>query len=656
MSFTNNPSGAGSFADARSKLGSTPSSDSSSWNGDEATQPGDDLAAAKLWAVYISEAGKHDKVLVKRWKSDMEGLLIFAGLFSASLTAFIIESYKDLSPDQSAIMISLLERIAQQQLNPGAIPQALDPGIAPQTGPSTASLACNILWFLSLGLSLSCALIATLVQQWARDFLQNTEMRPSPIVRARIFSYLYFGLQRFGMHTMVEFIPFLLHLSLLLFFAGLVAFLLPINIVITAVAAGILGLISVTYLCLTVLPIISADSPYRTPLSSAIWAFFQQLSRLFCRGREAPTDQESTLTSSEDTKVPTMMEVMVSKAVASSPKRDQRDAQVIVWTVRSLTDNEELEPFVEALPDLIWGPGGQRRSYDGMINKLLDAADLHLIPRIEALLRSCDSGLLVPETEARRRISCLKALWSLAYFIGSYAGPRDSFPHFDHNLLKSQLNSKSTAPRLQDFALSASSLARWIDFCAVTSSVQRALTTLRSKQSNSTAQDLRVVIQEVQQEAYSRDFGDFCTALAQGISFNAKDLRSCLESLESFELKSFDTLLPYLKSSAALDTAPYEFEATCKIMQVSDILWKHIDVRNNVKDTLQEIITSGYIPSQAELHPVDIIVDMLLYSLGNDFGNPQAAKALAKYITYRTAGPGYNQALSGSIPMIWLLC
>ncbi|KAJ7809992.1 hypothetical protein B0H14DRAFT_3480921 [Mycena olivaceomarginata] len=54
----------------------------------------DEAAAAKMWAVYISEAEKYDKALVESWKSDMEGLLIFAGLFSASLTAFLIESYK----------------------------------------------------------------------------------------------------------------------------------------------------------------------------------------------------------------------------------------------------------------------------------------------------------------------------------------------------------------------------------------------------------------------------------------------------------------------------------------------------------------------------------------------------------------------------------
>ncbi|KAJ7803056.1 hypothetical protein B0H14DRAFT_1649352 [Mycena olivaceomarginata] len=54
--------------------------------------PSEEATVDKLWAVYISEAEKYDKALVESWKSDMEGMLIFAGLFSASLTAFLIES------------------------------------------------------------------------------------------------------------------------------------------------------------------------------------------------------------------------------------------------------------------------------------------------------------------------------------------------------------------------------------------------------------------------------------------------------------------------------------------------------------------------------------------------------------------------------------
>ncbi|KAJ6567988.1 hypothetical protein DFH09DRAFT_1155586, partial [Mycena vulgaris] len=61
--------------------------------------PSHEVAAAKLWAVYVSEAEKYDKSLVESWKNDMERMLIKAGLFSASLTVFLVESYKTMLPD-----------------------------------------------------------------------------------------------------------------------------------------------------------------------------------------------------------------------------------------------------------------------------------------------------------------------------------------------------------------------------------------------------------------------------------------------------------------------------------------------------------------------------------------------------------------------------
>ncbi|KAJ7930716.1 hypothetical protein B0H13DRAFT_880975 [Mycena leptocephala] len=268
----------------------------------------DELAAAKLWAVYISEAEKYDKPLVERWNYDMQGLLIFAGLYSASLTAFIIESYKTLTPDQGAITIALLAQISRQ-LDPQSNEKSVT--TLPSFSPSPAALTCNTLWFAGLGLSLSCALIATLVEQWTRDFIQGTEMRPSPMIRARIFSYLYFGIQRFGMHATVEFIPLLLHASLFLFFAGLVAFLLPINPVLTILAVALLGLITATYIYLTVLPIFFSDSPYRTPLSNVAWRVIQHLSLLIRRRKPSKFDEESTMqdhdASVSDKNIPTWL-------------------------------------------------------------------------------------------------------------------------------------------------------------------------------------------------------------------------------------------------------------------------------------------------------------------------------------------------------------
>ncbi|KAJ7644730.1 hypothetical protein FB45DRAFT_737475, partial [Roridomyces roridus] len=203
--------------------------------------------ALKSRSVYISEAEKYDKSLIESWKNDMEGILIFAGLFSAVLTAFIIESYPTLVPDSGDATVHLLSQISQQlaaaangstfQVPPPALPFS----------PPATSLVCNTFWFISLGFSLSCALIATLVEQWAREFLHKADMRSAPGVRARIFSFLYYSLRRFNMHKVVDVIPLLLHGSLLLFFAGLVAFLIPINIPMAGLVAFMLALIAIAY-------------------------------------------------------------------------------------------------------------------------------------------------------------------------------------------------------------------------------------------------------------------------------------------------------------------------------------------------------------------------------------------------------------------------
>ncbi|KAJ7930606.1 hypothetical protein B0H13DRAFT_2532944, partial [Mycena leptocephala] len=220
---------------------------------------------AKLWAVYVSEAEKYDKALVETWKSDMEGLLIFvrnvfiaisrnsqAALFSAILTAFLIESYRSLNPDSGDLTVKLLAQISQQ-IAASASGSTFNVTQSIPFTPAPASLVCNGLWFISLGFSLACALIATLVQQWSRDFLHRADMRSAPIIRARIFSYLYYGLKRFQMHTVVEIIPLLLHASLFLFFCGLTVFLIPVNRIMMIIAAVVLFIVASVYSVFTLL-------------------------------------------------------------------------------------------------------------------------------------------------------------------------------------------------------------------------------------------------------------------------------------------------------------------------------------------------------------------------------------------------------------------
>ncbi|KAJ7670013.1 hypothetical protein DFH06DRAFT_159848 [Mycena polygramma] len=311
--------------------------------------PSHDAAAAPMWAVYISEAEKYDRRLVESWKSDMEGILIFAGLFSASLTAFLIESYKTLVRDSGDSTAFFLSQISLQLAASANDSTYHVPPLPPFT-PPTGSLVCNVLWFISLGLSLTCALIATLLEQWARDFLHRADTRSSPVIRARVFSFLYYGLKRFRMHTVVEIIPQLLHASLLLFFVGLVTFLIPVNIVVTIVVVVILFAVVAVYTLLTLLPLLHLECSYRTPLSGGFWRFSQMLRTALHRW-----DPKSFMSPAEH-RYESMVEGVFRKAMAPSDERFNRDQNALAWTVKSLADDNELEPFIEAIADVISAP------------------------------------------------------------------------------------------------------------------------------------------------------------------------------------------------------------------------------------------------------------------------------------------------------------
>ncbi|KAJ7455474.1 hypothetical protein FB451DRAFT_1048816 [Mycena latifolia] len=146
------------------------------------SKPEGGQTSAKLWSTYIAEAQCYNSALVESWKADMEGMLIFSGLFSASPTAFLIESYRTLYPDSGDITVQVLVQISQQLTTLGNNASWTAPHTA-DFMPTPSSPLCNTLWFISLCLSLTCALFAILVEQWAREFLHKAEKRPREFLR-----------------------------------------------------------------------------------------------------------------------------------------------------------------------------------------------------------------------------------------------------------------------------------------------------------------------------------------------------------------------------------------------------------------------------------------------------------------------------------------
>ncbi|KAI0062721.1 hypothetical protein BV25DRAFT_1784676, partial [Artomyces pyxidatus] len=184
------------------------------------------------WSIYLSESRGEDSNLVDNMTADTNGVLVFTGLFGAIVTAFITESYKQLQPDSGTATVALLAQISQQiATSSNGTSLSFPPPINLDSASfrtSSSALRVNILWFLSLSLSLSCALAATLMQQWARRYISNTQdaQRAGALRRQGIIhAYLFIGLQTFHFKAAVEALPALLHASVVFFFVGLIDFL-----------------------------------------------------------------------------------------------------------------------------------------------------------------------------------------------------------------------------------------------------------------------------------------------------------------------------------------------------------------------------------------------------------------------------------------------
>jgi hypothetical protein len=240
----------------------------------------------EMWNICLGEVEAEDQRITNGWDKDANGLLTFVslnllaflfismtslktGLLSGTVGAFIIEFYKTLSPDPGSQTVALLGQISQQI---ASFPSGNYSTPAIQPSPPSASMVWVIaMWMISLVLSLTSALIATLLQQWARRYVETPNVPPKPNHRARVRWFLFLGMDVYKMHILVELAPTLIHLSVYLFFAGLVITFHTINTTVAIAVDVSVGFFAVAYIMLSILPSLDFKCPYRTPLSRILW-------------------------------------------------------------------------------------------------------------------------------------------------------------------------------------------------------------------------------------------------------------------------------------------------------------------------------------------------------------------------------------------------
>uniref|UniRef100_A0A0W0FIF7 DUF6535 domain-containing protein n=1 Tax=Moniliophthora roreri TaxID=221103 RepID=A0A0W0FIF7_MONRR len=243
------------------------------------------------WDALHRVVDKYDDDTVKDWKEDIDTLLVFAGLFSAVVTAFLIESYKWLQEDTGEATVSLLKQVSQQLRDPQFAPAEPE-----AFRPSTSSIRINCLWFLSLILALVSGLLGILCKQWLREHRRDAATRTSAGALA-LRQLRRDSLERWHVQEFIATTPILLELALLIFFVGLLDLAWTRHFALFVVCMIAIGLGAGMYIITTFLPLIatiytdmtqSDDDvmssfrficPYKSPQAWAVYRFTCMLLR-----------------------------------------------------------------------------------------------------------------------------------------------------------------------------------------------------------------------------------------------------------------------------------------------------------------------------------------------------------------------------------------
>ncbi len=193
-----------------------------------------------------------------------------AGLFSAVVTTFVAQTSQSLQVNYSQVTASLLFELIDVQRaagNGSLVNDVPRSDLTPFSNfrPATSDSLVNGLWFTSLSFSLTTALFVVLTKQWIHQYMAVPSGTPRDRCRVRQFRYM--GLQQWRVGFILGLLPVLMSASLCLFLAGLVVFLVPLQVSIASVVGCITFISFAAYLITNFLPIIYPSCPYKTPLA-----------------------------------------------------------------------------------------------------------------------------------------------------------------------------------------------------------------------------------------------------------------------------------------------------------------------------------------------------------------------------------------------------
>lgn len=246
---------------------------------------------------------EYDDAMIKGWKEEIDTLLVFvshriyssysvdsnvplkAGLFSAVVTAFSVQSYPALKSNPMDPSVEILTRISAQlgsfQINGQTITSTQPTAQYQATTPSvpTPLILVNALWFTSLIFSLVAASIGILLKQWLREY--GNDMKDAAEDNLRIRQLRYESLVRWRVKEIVMLLPLLLQIALIMFLIGLMQLAWTLNfaiaVIVTTFVSVALAFTSVTMF----LPAVAPTCPYKSPQARLFFHFWRWMQSSF---------------------------------------------------------------------------------------------------------------------------------------------------------------------------------------------------------------------------------------------------------------------------------------------------------------------------------------------------------------------------------------
>jgi hypothetical protein len=348
-------------------------------------------------------------------------------LFSATVAAFLVGTYQSLQPsaqDTTTFYLATIAQILATSIpsNGSPIPISLPrPPRDPSTfRPPRSAIWYNTLWFSSLVISLTCALLATSLQQWARRYLRVTQPRYSPHKRARIRAFFSEGIEKLHLPWVVETLPALLHVAVFLFFAGLAVFLSSVHHTVFSAVLGCMGLCVGLYLCTTLLPVFRHDSPYYTPLTTIAWFCAAGISWVILRTLKTIASElhGRKFVSLDSWYKISVIEHRQSKRFFRGFTRDTEDiafrlpsdidVRGLAWTFNSLEEDNELEEFLAGIPGFL--SSHEVANPTNVLKQVIDCVPAVAYTVYLFIERTFSSGLVSEAIQARRKSVYMRAL------------------------------------------------------------------------------------------------------------------------------------------------------------------------------------------------------------------------------------------------------